>query len=309
MPYPELYDTNREILYPFVPPPKGRVRFQFTDDYVPDDFILDCGFWLGSSENYDPSEDLLYLDTLARAGTTLTIVFTSSSGASFTFTRDAAGTDMATEYVDADTGASAGIGFLVTGDLSIIDSVTDGATVQVYRRLTIGSVLESDATVEPALVQAESNSTVLSVNVGNLTAVADRPCNGCGDAAEIDTDTVHMQVDGTGLTGDVTFEGGYNAVVGIDAVSNVLVLQAAYGAGKGVLCGDPPSRYLEDDTTAGERCNELLYTVNGISPTNNGAFRLQGAVGMSVSPDVDNHKISIVGRIEQVLICSEGEET
>lgn len=303
MPYPEFYSVNEHGIYPFVPLSTAAIRFQDLSDTVPNDLVLDCGFWLGASEAYDPGEDAVYLDTLSRAGSVLTLKFTSTTGASWSFTRTSGDPAGATQYVDASTGANAGSAFLVTGDLSILTEITDGSTELIYRRLT-GGEFYMDAQVEPALVQAETGGTVLSVTVCNMAAVGEKVCEGCGSTPALD-ETVYVQTGGLQMTGELTVAPGYNAVVSIDATQEVLSLQPLYGAGEGVVCGDLPARYALDDPSTGERCGDLLYTINGIPPTKNGAFRLQGSTGMTVTADDVAGVLYVTGQIGNLFICGE----
>ena len=302
MPYGDFYNINKNRVYPLVPSDYGAVRFLSGSYVVPDDLVIDCGFWLGTAADYDPGEDIIYLDTIARSGTTLTIVFTSTSGVSFTFTRSTSDLLGATEYVDSSAGASTGIGFLVTGEFSIIDSIADGTTIQVHRQLAITGIFESDGEVEPGLIQAETGSTLLSLTVGNLGSLADAPCGDCGTIAALD-DTVYIQTSGLQLTGNIIFEAGYNTIVGADMVDSVITIQPSYGAGAGVLCGDPPLRHSTDAIASGERCGDLLYTINGIDPTEAGAFRLQGSTGVTVIADAGSNAVDITGQIGRLLVC------
>jgi len=145
---------------------------------------------------------------------------------------------------------------------------------------------------------------VLSVTVCNMAAVGEKSCDGCGSTAALD-ETVYVQTGGLQMTGELTVVAGYNTVVGIDATQSVLSLQPLYGAGDGIVCGDLPARYALDDPSAGERCGDLLYTINGITPTENGAFRLQGSLGMTVTADDVSGILYVSGQIGNMLVCGD----
>lgn len=87
---------------------------------------------------------------------------------------------------------------------------------------------------------------------------------------------------GDEVIGDVKFREGYNCDIDVISRNNTIRFIARRGAGLGVACDEIPRTWTERELQAegiyldrAARCHEAITHINGISPDNDGNFRLE----------------------------------
>jgi hypothetical protein len=304
MPGLDFYNLSQHRKYPFTP--DASLSFNagaYTLDWR---FILDCGFTLGGLSDFkmgyrpgDPPQepDYVRLTKIERTSATeleFTFVASSMPLYPFVFTRNVADGEGAVGYTEANSNPLYGVGFLVTGDLSLLVDPTSSHY--------IATDITPDADgpeIEQSLIVATPRQAVTSINVGNLPRVK----------AETPQPTPVVKVVASDLTDGITLEAGYNTALVPNMSTSQVEASAIVGAGKGEPCGEIERYPGEDPETGallsgGPKCNELVYTISGVTPTDGGDFIFRASNGLRVVTDNGNHKITIIANLEDVVVCS-----
>jgi hypothetical protein len=135
---------------------------------------------------------------------------------------------------------------------------------------------------------------VQSINVGNLRKTTGVRCCETPPITDDEIDIVAV-----GLTGNVKFKEGYSMTAYVGAVDRTITFVPIVGAGMGICCNPP----LPVPGTTPD-CGDLIFTINGVTPAESGAFTFNGSNGIYVDPYPSLHKIVIRGAIEGQLICT-----
>ena len=306
MAYAEFYNLNAYRAYPFIPTATDTFKFIAGGD-MPNGLVLDCGFTIGGRLQYTPEVGAVYLDKIKRSGDNLEFTFRvlpdDGTDREFVFVRDKNTEFGTTDYVEATGGAVYGIGFLATGNLlAFHTSLADGEEKVLFAYSHVGGLDTYEATVEPALVVSLKDHAVITVSVGNVLRLEDQPCDGCGSPTPIDNTTVKLQAGALEMVGAIRLKGGYNVAVTANTSDNSLSLVGAVGEGLGEVCDNDLVRYDGDVPDQGDRCYGFIYTINGVTPNENGAFRLEGAGNFFVRPESIG-LVVVNSRIGQTTVC------
>ena len=325
MPQPNWYNDNVNRAFPFeyktagvsVPDTGAVTMLQ-----LPDDFIADCGFTIGPAADFKEGIDSVYLYEIRRIGSEVHFEFrtTEASMASYPliFIRSIGAEDYSLEYLDSDhpseRGSQASIsdsvgtacrlpfwsGFLVTGDMSSVDSrLADGESI------TNSSGIY--AVVEPALTDNMSKSIVSSFELANSDRTRATAPDGCTDPTwPFETGLVYESA--RCVQGDVKLKAGYNVKITVTPSSNTVTLAAVLNAGEGQPCDEiklfptetPPTGATNDLLEGGLLCNEILRAINGVAGPD---FKIVGGQGVSVTPDPENNCVIIDVNLLNLDLC------
>ena len=189
MPRPGWYNDNSNRAFPFV---EGSVGIPLASGPItnminlPDHFVVDCGFVLGSESEYVEGEHFIYLYQVSRSGNVVQFDFRSTdpemAAFGLKFTRNiATDTEYTLEYLDSDAPSDPvsistsetpaecrdpfWSGYLITGDMDLIaEDIADGASITAAVSST-----PAQGFVEPALIQslAGAGSGVISLGLAN----------------------------------------------------------------------------------------------------------------------------------------------
>jgi hypothetical protein len=281
---PGYYNDNRNRAYPFIErtagvdtPATGPLRMV----QLPNDWIVDCGFTIGADIGYDPTVSKLYLARVYRQQDRLYFQFAVGGEAALTFVRELDLEGYGIEYLDwsgpADGSQSQDIpdlclatpvtGFLVTGPLT---------KAEVDKYLADGDEIVQDtplaAIVEPALVQSQYRTRLLSIKLANDDRTRYESPMGC-DPVEwsypVGPGVLHIQPGC--LYGPLRLRPGFNSLIQQDPDHNSLTLGARKNAGEGEVCGQiqlsdqdlPPVGHEDGALDGALRCNETIRTING----------------------------------------------
>lgn len=295
MPLPEWYNENANRDYPLVDVPDGLGDVKEVLRVA----LLDAGFFAG---------------TLADAPVTVqfdTIVFRTPGGnpprqCEFHFSlrrgatqlgwfkfvyQNGEGRDGEVRYstavdVDMAEAPALGLGFLTTGDLSAVWALdTPGTPGEGQINIGLGGLA-----IEPGLVQVMKY--VSSVNLANDPGPVVVPCGSSSIPAE-PTDPPSAIVMSDGIIGDVLFKPGYNCTVGISEANNRIEIGTGVGAGEGEPCSDV-SREPSSSIPELDRCDELIYTINVVTPDSAGNFSIRGDLGIYVQKSDLPHTVEIL---------------
>lgn len=104
------------------------------------------------------------------------------------------------------------------------------------------------------------------------------------------------------FTGGIKLKAGYNCVIDVNAVQNIVTIQTGLGSGEGMQCED--LRTDENGLPVHETCRDCSGMVYAVESHGFGVEELQlvGGPGVLILPDADNHRIVI--RLEEEGICS-----
>jgi len=297
MPYPDFYNVNANIKYPFVVPSTG--KYLFTEGFeLLDAVVLDCGFTFGSRAEFISGVNIIWLSSLRRDGQQYTFTFTSDAvtGKDFVFVLYETSPYGATAYTVAAT-PDYGVGFLATGDLTSLQLLPNNTTVYA---LIPPIDNQPRAQVEPSLVVSKRGQDVWTVNVGNW----DRPValNCCDTPPSPPTPgtpiTVVMEPNGSSLTGTVQIKPGVNMTASVDDTTSTVTLAPVMGAGEGTTCEDQTPEPAD-----AIRCSDLIYTINGVKPAGNGSFQFVGGSGIYVDTYPSTHTLVIRGELTTEISC------
>lgn len=288
----DFYNQNKGRLYPFVPTPDAKLHFTLGVD-LPNEAILDANFVVGPLAEFVTDQHDVRLKTMLRAGNAITFVFEttapSSSGHFFTFTRDKNDTFATTDFTEADT-PDFGVGFLVTGSLLVLHAaLPEGIEV-----IPFTPTVEEDSVIEPALILSRNKHSVQTLNVGNLPKPSAISC--CDTLPVPDLSTVVVETEG--IIGEVALKEGVNVNISVAPDKPVITFRPEIGAGAGVPCGD-----INEVPTAQPKCGDIIYSINGITPSPAGSFLLSAGNGFIIDTFPLLNKIIIKGVIETSVAC------
>ncbi len=256
----DFYNINQNIAYPLTPSPSL---------YQGGAGIVDAGFILGPSVDFNYELTPIRLNRIEKAGNTLTFVF-SSTATNFQdviFTRHMYVPFGTTTFVDITDGDQLIVSaFLVTGDLlTVFSDMADG-------------VFNSNVAVEPSTIQhiCHAEKVIIANDARNTT------WEGTALEAELD--------------GDIEFTQGYNCVFRED--ENGIIIGARPGYGEGT----PNENFVVDedgvDTEEIEAVDEYIYSINGVNERN---FIISSSFGVSIVAGEDPNTLVI--RVPSQRIC------
>lgn len=321
MPAAGFYNQNEFRAYPFIYDayrPEGLSESLGAPPSLDRRLIVDFSARFGPASGFSDLADpavraaaRVWLAEIRRSGTTVEFEFrTNVSPASeyaLIFTREITDAPWKIEFVDAiqvaalESENSADCpddyvweGFLVTGDMSVLD-LADGDAYTFSER---------DWEVEPALLEAADFVTTISLANFDRT----HAYTNC-DAA--DPPTVRpVYVNYQCLTGPLKIKEGYNCAIRQDDGTNTITISAAVGAGSGEPCEEvplfpdetPPDMHISSDLlSGGPTCGQIISRISGIAGPN---VRIEGEHGIRVIPDTeDPHGLVIVVDTDPLTAC------
>jgi hypothetical protein len=145
--------------------------------------------------------------------------------------------------------------------------------------------------VEPRCVQTLDNHYVTSITCANdARTLANDPCASSSSAGAVaDTLTRYVAPRCENMTGDLRFVEGYNCSIVVNDVNNSLRFSARVGAGQGSVCHEVAKTEAEETAQENNqwldnalRCDEVMYSINGVRPNATGDFQLLGGRGIQV---------------------------
>lgn len=160
--------------------------------------------------------------------------------------------------------------------------------------------------VEPGRIQNKEKSYLRSVTVGNRARIQ---VPECGAAASGDV-TRPIVVSGDCISGPLTFKEGYNCQISQINRSRTFTFSGRVGAGAqkdGAYCANYGEIKLEPNEakpvgskfySGGPACDELLYTINGVTGKN-----IAVIPGAGITISVEDNKIIVGTRGDLVSEC------
>lgn len=109
-----------------------------------------------------------------------------------------------------------------------------------------------------------------------------------------DSRTIKINQQGNPITGVLRFIPGYNCGVRTESESNTIEIEALLGDGEGSICPKSGQDDPWDDLEIAKNgaiiptdhtCDELVYSINGIPPDDDGNFRIDSGTGIVIRPD------------------------
>jgi hypothetical protein len=103
------------------------------------------------------------------------------------------------------------------------------------------------------------------------------------------------------FVGAVKLKPGYNCIIDVDDIQNLVTVQSGLNRGEGMQCED--LRTDDEGNLIYETCRDcsgLVYAVNGQGFAVE-QLQLVGGQGVLILPDADNHRIVV--RFEEEGIC------
>lgn len=307
MPQTPYYNENAQRSYPFVADDvSGNVLDGLTDQAV-----VDAGFMVGVGSGFVDGTHRIWLSAVARDDDQFTFTFLSDAPGladkSLVFTRAISGEAYETEFVEfAEEGSvseSSSVtdctdtpwtGFLVTGNLS-----------ELADQLANGESYEGEAYVEDALVQNLSQSYVRSVNMANGERTRSENREGCNPVCW-PVELQPLYVNSTCLTGPIRFKPGFNSIIEQNNTENSIIFSAQVGAGEGEPCEEVPLYEGEASPTGssllsgGPGCNDVIRSIAGVGGR---VLDIVGGLGITVTSDPDNHKVTVNVDAHDMAVC------
>ena len=292
----EFYNGNEYIAYPLVARDSPIIN--------PFDTLVDAGFMVGPSVDYDPTTNSVYLFQITVSGLSLIFDFRSDAvgfaGYRWLFTVPADTAYGCTISTNAEIALvedeTMGYGFITIGHMDRMIALGDGT-------YTLSPVWN----VEPALVQTLNGSRVERIILANDARACPVQCNppspssssSSSSSSAAPTQETYL-VPGGELVGDVKFKGGFNCDVSLLVGLNAVEIGANRDSGEGKPCYDwiIDQAGMHKDPDGGvpycEACSEFISTINGNNfNTKGGKVRLNIPAGALVTPDKENHRITI----------------
>jgi hypothetical protein len=304
-----FYGDNEHRDYPFVTR-TDPLTFDGPPDQLialPAETIVDFGAIMFATAGFtDYGEDYVYLTAIARVGEILYFYFrTTAVGAAdhvCVFSRNIYSAEeferewvTSGELMPAETASGSSIGeaadplweaFLVTGALdAIVAMLPNDGVVRFAPGLW---------RIEPARVQTLAGASLQSLSLANFPRTHATLPAGCGDPGEEDSEPIIAAI---GMTGDIRFAEGYNAVIRQENQNNTLIIGAGVKAGAGEPCEEVPlydgeappdgSSYL----SGGPRCDEIVNSINGVSAAN---LIIEAGFGIAIRASDDDPNTLIV---------------
>jgi len=305
MAYPDFYNCNENRKFPFVQPDGNRLVYDVAFE-LPDNVILDTGVTISGEVTFDPATDYYELRSITWDAYSISFTFGFSNDTTvLEFVRYNSDYDAATSYAEGDDDPNKAIGYLVTDGLAALHEALT-ADIGVADTIT-PNYLVAIPKVEHSCIVSVGGSRVESVNIANLERYTVDPC--CDEITPYDDTAAHEVA--SGLVGDIKFHEGYNIKINLSPVSNSLTIVPSQGSGDGTPC-EEVKRWPSETKPAGssvysggEACADLMFTVNGVSPANNGAFQLLGGSGIRVLGYADLHRIDIFNDVLNDIYCGD----
>lgn len=320
MPRPGWYNDNENRTFPFQNNTAGLpyVGTLTNVKNLPDYFIVDCGFTIGSEADYVEGENFVYLYKVSRSGSVISFEFRTTDSemadTPLVFTRDISDDIYSLEYLDSDAPPDPGSesesydvecrqpfwsGYLVTGDMTLIaGDIADGASI---------TNSTEDAKVELALVQNLSGTAIFSMQLANTDRTRVTGAEECDDPTWPFT-TGETYETARCLVGDVRFKEGYNISISTNPVTNTITFSPVVGAGEGEPCEEvklfpeetPPIDSTNNLLEGGPLCNELIRAVNGIGGP---VLNIFAGNGVSITPEPDDCTLVIDVNLNDLDLC------
>lgn len=276
---PGWYFENSGREYPFL---RDRVaREDISSSYLEslkNEVIVDFGCTMGVESGYVEGTHSVYLYKIEKTGDVLRFEFRCDAppllDKSLFFCRAVDSDRFAIEYSSAIDNelasessedpvtpcgnASDWFGFLVTGDLSSLASITS----------LLAQTADDYVKVEPANIDSEYRSYVSSINLANADrtrATTPEECIGYNWPFEIAPIYVNKRC----LTGTVLLKEGYNCQIDVEN-NDTVVIGGYVGRGAGEPCEEVKLFDSEEPhdngtvLTGGPACDEVLRAINGI---------------------------------------------
>ena len=327
---PNFFNENANRSFPFV---KGTVGIGtpasslFTMKQLPDDVIADCGFIMGPESGFVEGVHSVFLYKISRVSATrVDYEFRSDApnlyNAPLIFTLQTSDSEYLTQFVESDSPSYEPDSQSTSLSLSVSEIVVEcgepfwsGYLVAttasaVTNRLTIGTSvvrLASEATVEPALIQNQDMSQVVSLNIANGDRTRVITPSDCPDN-EWAFNVQDVYVDRECIQGDIQIRAGYNLALG-QTPSGVLQFQPRVNAGLGEPCEEvklfpsesPPIGADNDLLAGGYYCNEVLKTVNGLQGP---SLTIYAGTGVAVSADTATNRVVLDVNLVDLSLCT-----
>lgn len=289
MPRPGFYNDNEYRAYPFIYQPRSQ-----TEPTIPESAIVDAGFIMGLDADFNESTDSIWLAEIVRAATNLMFTFlTDAAGGDntpLTFTQTIAAKEWHTEYAQTTPAnlpcAEEPIweGFLVTGPLTqLSEQIADGQTITFQK---------NEYRVEPGRIQNLAKSYLRSITLGNYARTEIPPCSNNNSVL-----TRSIILNAACIKGDVKLKEGYQCQITQNTRTNTLDISAGVRAGTekdAALCenGSELPLFAGEQIAVNEKfyskspaCDELIYTLNGVSGKN---ISIVGGGGLTVTTTPEN---------------------
>lgn len=310
---PSFFNDNINRSYPLLATP--------TNDTVPKYAVADFGCTFASGAGYDELTDYVYLKEIRKIDSLIEFEFhttaTALSGAALVFRFSASDVKYTTALADVTSDST-----ISSSSYTIEDFPQDcdaeplwsgymscGDLAKLADDLT--SDISGEFKVEPSVVRNHSLGYVRSLTVYNADRTRSDSSSNCRDLCWPFDIADHYQI-ASCLTGNIAFKEGYNCEIRQDAATNTIVINAYVGSGEGEVCTTPT---IHDDEEApagrttldgGLKCSEVVRSVNGVGGR---TIKIKGLDGVSVTSDLNNHKVIINVDMLNMQLCTDFRET
>jgi hypothetical protein len=319
---PGFFNANQHRDYPFAPRVSPLLEEGWSSSAsesateLPQECIVDFGAILRPSAEFETASDFVYLRSVARSGTVLTITLAASNlptAYGITFDIDTATVpEFYTQWQDSDILATDSVlaecddspvwsAYLVTGDLSPwLDQLADGDTLIFVTGLW---------QIMQARLQNLAGTQVQSVTIANIPRAVAAAAGDCGTGSAAAADPQVARLVYNCMVGDIKLHEGFNCGMRYDLRDNAIVISASPGAGAGAVCEDFPS-YPEEEKPAGSpyysggpACRDIVKYINGASAAD---FKITAGAGFTITADADNSNTLIIERsLNASVICAD----
>lgn len=330
MAVPNFFNENINRSFPFQRATVGvdtLASGSVTMRQLPDNFIADCGFILGPESGFIDGIHSVFLSKISRINASI-IEYEFRADApnladSFLlFKRHINDPIYHTEFVESDVpyytpasqllSLSISVPAVTCGEPYWSGYLVTGPIDAVISRLAIGETIvrvgNSEAVVEPALIQNLNQSQVVSLNLANADRTrAIRPF-GCPPNSW-SFPTGHIYILQECIQGNLRLQPGYNMEIRQNSLTNTIQFAAKVNAGLGEPCEE--FKLFTEETSpigadnnllAGDHyCNETLRSINGLQGP---SLTLIAGVGVSILPDPVNNALIININLKDLQTCS-----
>lgn len=318
---PGFYNDNEHRAYPFVYRPREQ-----TLPTIVEELIIDAGFIMGLDADFDAAQHSIWLDTISKTGNTLQITFKTDSAyiaelekldffTPLTFTRTIADSkEWGTSFEQANWpelsenfrpycgNEPVWEGFLVTGRL---DQIAAGMSDQTL------TYTKNQYQIEPARIQNLAKSYLRSISIGNYERTKIPKCD-----AELEAPIRQIIPYARCLQGNIKLKEGYHCEITQNTRRNTINVSAATTAGAEydtAFCENGSELPLRENEelpvdekfySASPACDELIFTINGVSGKN---ITLFSGNGVLITTTEDN-KIKIATAPNAANACPPADE-
>ena len=317
----------RQVLF-FADPDAGTPCLPSSLRHLPSDAIVDCGFVLGGSSDFDPAVHSIFLYRVTREDDVITFTFRSDApslaGRDLAFAAPVDQTDFVLQEASTDDTAGAdhhySISFATGREVfDLVEGELWSGYVVLGPMATLAAMLPENtswtrpddhaAIVEPALIYSQAGSTIDAINLANSDRTrATGPVSSQQPTWPFQTGVIFTQA--VGLQGQVLFKPGYNCTMYQNDRDNSVTISASSQAGEGKLCNEqvplfagetPPDGSPNPFLDGGMPCGDTLRAINGMGGP---IVNFIAGNGVSIIPDPDNHKIVIDFDMRGMAVCS-----